>query len=129
MKCHYEAASVAGNEVARYNLGCKEYESGNMERVIEHWLIAASAGEHSALNNLLISFNQGLVSRNTINITLTAYNSSCAEMRSEARDTFIITLNAMVGDKEKAINITVGKETFAVLVPRSNSVIMLLVIL
>ena len=88
-KFHYEAAAMDGHEAARNNLGCKEYESGNMERAIKHWLIAASAGEHSALNNLLISFNQGLVSRNTINSTLTAYNSSCAEMRSEARDTFI----------------------------------------
>jgi TPR repeat protein len=88
-KFHYEAAAMAGHEVARNNLGCKEYESGNMERVIKHWLIAASAGEHSALNNLLISFNQGLVSRNTINSTLTAYNSSCAEMRSEARDAYL----------------------------------------
>lgn len=75
MKYHYEARLW-------------QYESGNM-RATKHWLIAASAGEHSALNNLLISFNQGLVSRNTINSTLTAYNSSCAEMRSEARDIWI----------------------------------------
>jgi predicted negative regulator of RcsB-dependent stress response len=39
--------------------------------------------------NVLIAFNQGLVSRNDIDSTLTAYNNSCAEMRSEARDAFI----------------------------------------
>jgi hypothetical protein len=39
MKYHYEAAAMAGNEVARYNFGCNEYESGNMERAIKHWLM------------------------------------------------------------------------------------------
>jgi hypothetical protein len=32
------------------------------------------------------SFESGLVSRDSIDSTLTAYNNSCAEMRSEARD-------------------------------------------
>lgn len=40
-----------------------------------------------------------------------------------------LLLNTMVDDKEKAINITVGNEKFAVLVTRSNSDIMLLFIL
>jgi TPR repeat protein len=88
-KLHYEAAAMAGNEVARYNLGCKEEESGDRGRAVRHWTIAASAGNHNALYNLLVAFNQGSVSRNEINSTLTAYNNSCAEMRSEARDAFI----------------------------------------
>lgn len=40
-----------------------------------------------------------------------------------------LLLISMVDNKEKAINITVGNETFAVLVTRSNSDIMLLFIL
>ena len=43
-KFHYEAAAMAGHEVARHNLGCMEYESGNMERAVKHCIIAASAG-------------------------------------------------------------------------------------
>ena len=88
-KLHYEAAAMAGNEVARYNLGCKEEESGDRGRAVRHWTIAASAGNHNALYNLLVALNEGSVSRNEINSTLTAYNNSCAEMRSEARDAFI----------------------------------------
>jgi hypothetical protein len=44
-----------------------------------------------AMNNLIMAFKQGLVSINTIkiNLTLTAYNNSFAEMRSEARDKYI----------------------------------------
>ena len=88
-KFHFKAAAMAGNEVARYNLGCLEAESGNIERAIKHWAIAASAGYHKAMFQLKIGFENGYVSRESIDSTLAAYNSSCAEMRSEARDSSI----------------------------------------
>jgi TPR repeat protein len=88
-KFHYEAAAMAGDEGARCNLGTIEAQSGNMERAVKNFKIAASAGSYMAMNNLLIVFNQGQVSRNAIDSTLIAYNKSCAEMRSEARDVFI----------------------------------------
>jgi hypothetical protein len=76
---------MAGHEDARFNLGCTEFESGKKERAGRHWKIAASAGDYSAMQNLLIEFKEG-ASRDTINSILTAYNNSCTEMRSEARD-------------------------------------------
>ena len=76
-KFHYEAAAMAGQEVARFNIGGSEYSSGNIERAIKHFI---------AMQNLIES---GSVSRESIGSTLTAYNNSCAEMRSEERDTFI----------------------------------------
>jgi TPR repeat protein len=88
-KFYYEAAAMAGHEVARHNLGCMEYKSGNMERALKHWAIAASVGDYCSMDYLLGAFNEGLVSRDAIDSALTAYNNSCAEMRSEARDAFI----------------------------------------
>ena len=88
-KFHYEAAAMAGDEVARFNLGCTEKQSGNLERAVKHCMIAASAGQHTSMHNLRTLFEQGLVSRDSIDLTLTAYNNSCAAMRSEARDAFI----------------------------------------
>jgi TPR repeat protein len=88
-KFHYEAAAMAGDEVARNNLGTMVAQSGNMERAVKHWMISASAGHHYAMDNLLIAFNKGLVRRKTIDSSLIAYNNACAEMRSEARDAFI----------------------------------------
>ena len=88
-KFHYEAAAMAGHEVARCNLGSIEGNSGKMERAVKHWTIAASAGHYKAMNSLQIEFKRGYVSRDTINSSLTAYNNSCAEMRSEARDAHI----------------------------------------
>jgi TPR repeat protein len=80
---------MAGDEVARNNLGTMEAQSGNMERAVKHWIISASAGHNDAMDNLLIAFKKGHVSRNAMDSTLTAYNNACAEMRSEARDTYI----------------------------------------
>ena len=89
-KFHYEAAAMAGDEVARNKLGVMEFNSGNMERAIKHFTIAASAGCYRSMQILLIAFyKKGLINRKTIDSTLTAYNNSCKEMRSEARDATI----------------------------------------
>ena len=83
---HYETAAMAGHEVARYLLGTIEEAFGNMERAVKHWIIASSAGSHHALWHLQQVFEKGLVSRDAMDSILTAYNNSCVEMRSEARD-------------------------------------------
>jgi tetratricopeptide (TPR) repeat protein len=88
-KFHNEAAAMAGNEVARCNLGVMEAQSGNIERAIKHWTIAASAGSYHSMHELIIFFKQGHVSRESIDSTLIAYNNACAELRSEARDACI----------------------------------------
>jgi TPR repeat protein len=84
-KFHLEAAAIAGHEIARYHLGLMEGDAGNMDRALKHCIIAASAGNYKAMQNLIVAG----VSRGLINSTLIAYNNSCAEMRSEARDAFI----------------------------------------
>ena len=93
VKFHYEAAAMAGHEEARSKLGGIEGSSGNvelpLERAVKHWIIAASAGHHIAMHILREIFEEGIVSRDVIDSTLTAYNNSCAEMRSEARDAYI----------------------------------------
>ena len=40
-KFYYEAAAMAGQEVARYNIGMMEVQSGNIERALKHWTLAA----------------------------------------------------------------------------------------
>jgi hypothetical protein len=57
---------MAGLEQARFNLGCMKAQSGNMGQAVQHWMIAASAGSHHAMNALLLAFNQGSTGRATI---------------------------------------------------------------
>jgi TPR repeat protein len=87
-KFHCEAAAMAGDDMARYNLGCVEFESGKMERM-KHWTISASVGGYIAMYNLKNAFEQAAISKESIDSALAAYNSSCAEMISEARDAYI----------------------------------------
>ena len=93
-KFHYEAAAMAGDEQARLNLGTMEAQSGNMGQAVKHWTIAASAGEYNAMHALLGAFEKGYVKREAIISTLTAYNNSCVEMRSEARDSICLCIGA-----------------------------------
>ena len=88
-KFHLEPAAMAGHEVARYMLGFMDFEEGKKERAVKHWIISASAGNQHAMHQLRKFFEKGVVNRNTIDSTLTAYNNSCAEMRSEASDTCV----------------------------------------
>jgi TPR repeat protein len=88
-KFHVEAAAMAGHEPARCIVGNIEFESGNTERAVKHWTIAASAGNYIAMHVLRTLFDQGVVCRELIDSTLMTYNNSCAEMRSEARDASI----------------------------------------
>jgi hypothetical protein len=86
---------MAGCEAARYNLGRIEANNGNFERAFKHWTIAASSGCFDSMHELIVFYEKGLrlgysfVSRESIDSILTAYNNSCAEMRSEARDAYI----------------------------------------
>ena len=88
-KLHFEAAAMAGDEVARCWLGHMEAESRNVERALKHWTIGASAGDHVAMDTLRKFFEKGAVSRESFDSILTAYNNSCAKMRSKPRDAFI----------------------------------------
>jgi TPR repeat protein len=88
-KSHLEAAAMAGHEMARFNLGMDESNSGNMERAVKHWTISASGGCYQSMHQLRESFEEGYVSRESIDTTLAAYNNSCMEMRSESRDEYI----------------------------------------
>jgi hypothetical protein len=66
-----------------------EYNSGNMECATKHWTITALAGCFCAMHNSRKNFEGGFVSRESIETTLASYNSSCTEIRSKARDSYI----------------------------------------
>jgi tetratricopeptide (TPR) repeat protein len=87
-KFHYEAAAMAGHEVARTYLGCMEAQYGNMERAVKHLKIGALAGCFHSMHALIKFFQQDCISRESINSILVAYNNCCAEMRSETRDAY-----------------------------------------
>jgi hypothetical protein len=49
------------------------------------------------MHQLIKFFEIGDVSRESIDSTMAAYNTSCAEMRSEARDAYIRMYTSYIG--------------------------------
>ncbi|EJK47874.1 hypothetical protein THAOC_33376 [Thalassiosira oceanica] len=49
---HYEAAAVCGHVKARYNLGATEYNAGNRDLALQHYLISAKLGHDVSLNKV-----------------------------------------------------------------------------
>ena len=53
----WRAGALGGDIVARNNIGCSEYNSGNLEIGIRHWKIAAEAGYQNSLDALKKVYN------------------------------------------------------------------------
>ncbi|EJK53694.1 hypothetical protein THAOC_26814 [Thalassiosira oceanica] len=60
---HYEAAAMKGHVFARHNLGCEEFETGNYDLALQHWMIAAKLGDEHSLTNVKRLFMAGLATK------------------------------------------------------------------
>ena len=82
---------MTGNEVARNNLGKIEFDQfGNYDRTTKHWiLLHLLESIMPCITCQVVAVEKGMVSRDAIDSTLTAYNNACADMRSQARDILI----------------------------------------
>ena len=83
---YYELAAMNGDEEARYNLGCMEYNVGNYHRAFKHFIIAARAGTKRSLDAVKGGYTEGLVTKDEYANTLRAYQKSQDEMKSDARE-------------------------------------------
>ena len=53
---YFELAAMGGNVIARYNLGCYEYEKSNWDRAIKHLLISAGGGHSKSVKNIQLLY-------------------------------------------------------------------------
>ena len=83
-----------GHVIARHNLGCMEYNTGNHQRAFKHFIISAKAGYKPSLEAVRIGFMDGHVTKEEYAITLREYQNSQDEMKSEARDKALAVSNA-----------------------------------
>ena len=85
-KHYYELAAINGSLHARHNLGATEYNNGNHQRAMNHFLISASAGYEKSLDAVKRGFMDRNVTKEEYANTLREYQKSLDEMKSEARD-------------------------------------------
>lgn len=83
---HFEIAAMGGHLLARHNLGVLEWNSGNDDRAMKHYMISASAGHDKSLKGVQNGYSDGIVNKDDFEKTLRAHQKSKNEMKSEWRD-------------------------------------------
>ena len=83
---HWEAAAVKGEVMARCNLGLVEYEAGNYDLALQHWMIAAKLGRQDSLDEVKNMFMDGLATKVDYAEALRGYQCAVEEMRSTDRE-------------------------------------------
>ncbi len=83
---HLEEAAVGGHPDARHNLGCNEGYSGNLERAMKHWIIAARQGDDRSIKKLIEFFKRGYIRKEVLEDTLRAHHAAVDETKSPQRE-------------------------------------------
>ncbi|EJK48310.1 hypothetical protein THAOC_32905 [Thalassiosira oceanica] len=83
---HYETSAMCGNVEARYNLGVMEFEAGNYDLGLQHFLISAKMGHDDSLRNVKGLFMKGLATKADYAAALRGYQNAIEEMKSPDRD-------------------------------------------
>ena len=80
-KPHLELDAMGGHEMARYSIGINEYNDGNMNRAMRHFMIAARAGYDDPLKWVGDGYKWGIVTKDEYESTLRAHKDSQDEMK------------------------------------------------
>eukprot|EP00984_Skeletonema_dohrnii_P029323 scaffold19814_cov71-Skeletonema_dohrnii-CCMP3373.AAC.2 len=83
---HMEEATIGGHPSARYNLGCHEWNNGNTERAVKHWIIAAAQGDDDAISDLMDEFRSGIVSKDDLAVALREHQAAVDATKSPQRE-------------------------------------------
>jgi tetratricopeptide (TPR) repeat protein len=83
---HLEEAAIGGHPIARHNLGCEEGGSGNIERAVKHFTIAANLGDDESIKALMDNFKDGFVSKDDLAAALRAHQAAADATKSPQRE-------------------------------------------
>ena len=83
---HWEAAAMCGHVFARFNLGSVEYEAGNFDLALQHYLISAKLGHEGSLDNVKVFFKKGWATKADYAAALRGYKNAVEKMKSPDRD-------------------------------------------
>jgi len=83
---HFEAAAMGGHVRARYNLGCREYNTGNYDLALQHWMISAKLGHEDSLDEVNAFLIDGDATRAHYAAALRGYQNAIEGMSSPDRD-------------------------------------------
>ena len=85
-KHYYELAAMKGCMYSRHNLGLQEARSGNMDRALKHFMIAAASGYDKSLDYIKKFYSKGYAMKEDYTKGLQLYQAYLAEIKSDQRD-------------------------------------------
>ena len=85
-KHYYELSAIAGNEIARHNLGLGEQMVGNINRALKHHMIAISSGFAESLEEIKELYTDGEATKDDYTKALQSYQEYLGEIKSKQRD-------------------------------------------
>ena len=83
---HWEAAAMFGDVGSRFNLGHNEFDAGNYDLALQHWMISSKLGHEKSLNEVKSFFMAGLATKSDYAEALRGYQNAIEEMSSPERD-------------------------------------------
>ena len=84
---HYtELAAMRGVVGARHNLGCFDWQAGNMDRALKHFMIAVGFGHTNSLNAIRQMYKDGKATKDDYAKALQEYQANLGEIKSPQRD-------------------------------------------
>eukprot|EP00984_Skeletonema_dohrnii_P034059 scaffold32901_cov157-Skeletonema_dohrnii-CCMP3373.AAC.2 len=83
---HLEEAAIGGHPSARRTLGLIEWDNGNTERAVKHFIIAAKLGDDDSIKVLMDAFRNGLVSKDDLAAALRVHQAAVDATKSPQRE-------------------------------------------
>ena len=83
---YYELAAMGGSVEARRNVGVHEYNAGNIDRALQHYMIAAGSGFTRSLEDIKQMFMNGGVTKDDYAKALKTYQAYLIEIKSPQRN-------------------------------------------
>ena len=83
---HWEKAAIGGHHLARGCLAYVEFDNGNLERGVKHWIIAANLGCEDSMKKLLNVYKEGCITKEEYGATLRTHQAAINATKSAQRD-------------------------------------------
>ena len=85
-KQYHELAVMEGCVMARHNLGVTEYDAGNYDRALRHYMIAVRGGFTDALKEIQQLYKDGHATKDQYANALRSHQAYINEIKSDQRD-------------------------------------------
>ena len=87
---HWEDAAIGGHPMARHNLGVYEGNSGNTERAVKHYIIAAKLGYEESMTMLWKFYSDGRITKQDLEDTLRTHKAAIDATKNSQREEAVV---------------------------------------